>query len=61
MRAVSDAPVLTVAEAGAGERAAVQFVLRANRVRFQIDQAAAAKARLTISSKLLNLAVKVTQ
>lgn len=42
-----------------GSDASINFVLAENRVRFEIDQAAAAQAGLGISSKLLNLAIAV--
>jgi hypothetical protein len=58
--ALAGAPVFTVAESAAPGVVA-QFVLWANRVRFRIDARAAATSRLRISSKLLNLAVEVTQ
>jgi hypothetical protein len=61
LSAVSGAPVLTITD-GAQEPAAkgvVNFVVQANRVRFEIDDLAAAAHRLTISSKLLNLALNV--
>jgi hypothetical protein len=41
------------------ERGAIQFVLSDGRVRFHIDQAAARRNALTISSRLLNLALTV--
>lgn len=53
-------PVLMVSdEAVSPRRAMVHFVLVDNRVRFHIDQRAAAQARLGMSSRLLNLAVSV--
>lgn len=58
-RALAGSPVLTVAEGSEGARAAIQFVLRANRVRFRADQRVASAAGLSISSKLLSLAVEV--
>ena len=61
LRALANAPVLTVAEAAPGDRAAIQFVLRASRVRFRIDERAASEAGVTISSKLLNLAIEVAR
>lgn len=61
LQALSDAPVLTVSDAARGDRSVIQFVLRASRVRFQIDERAATASRLSISSKLLNLAVEVTR
>jgi hypothetical protein len=51
-------PVLTVSDSG-GKGAIVNFVIRDNRVRFEIDAAAAAQNNLTLSSKLLGLAVTV--
>lgn len=61
LAAVSGKPVLTITEAsnfGAGG-GIINFVLRDNRVRFEIDQQAAAVNGLEISSKLLALAVTV--
>ena len=56
------APVLTVADDAAPDaRVAIRFATVANRVRFRIDQRLAAQAGLTISSKLLNLAVEVAR
>jgi hypothetical protein len=61
LRAVAGVPVLTVTdEARGGARGAVHFVVRQNRVRFEIDPAAAARNGLQVSSKLLNLALAVT-
>ncbi len=53
--------VLTVGE---GEKflrdgGMIAFVIQDRRVRFDIDQAAAAKARLTLSSRLMNVARSV--
>lgn len=59
-RAGARAGVLTVAD-GPVDGVAVQFVIRANRVRFRIDQRAASAAGLDVSSKLLNLAVEVVR
>ena len=56
---VRGAPVLTVTD-GASDGAArgmVNFVLRDNRVRFEIDETSASQSGLTISSKLLSLAI----
>jgi hypothetical protein len=39
----------------------INFVIEGNRVRFEIDLNAAAENHLLISSKLLNLAVRVRQ
>jgi hypothetical protein len=54
-------PVLTVTDGERDPRAAgiVNFVIENNRVRFEIDDRAAAENGLTISSKLLSLAVFV--
>ena len=59
--AVRGLPVLTVtdAEASPNTPAVVSFVLQANRVSFDIDEAAAAQNALTINSKLLSLARRV--
>lgn len=51
-------PVLTVSDSG-GKGAVVNFVLKDNRVRFEIDEAAAAQNNLVLSSKLLSLALNV--
>jgi hypothetical protein len=52
------APVLTVTDASAGgPKGIINFVVVENRVRFQVDLALANQAGLTISSKLLSLAV----
>jgi hypothetical protein len=52
-------PVLTVTDAAdARARGAIDFVLKDSRVRFRIDAAAADRDGLTISSKLMSLAVK---
>lgn len=54
--------VLTVGEEETFARAGgiISFVVRQNRVRFQIDRAAAARAGLSISSRLLEVAEAVT-
>lgn len=57
--AIKHQPVLTIAEDSANNGAMVQFVLVDGRVRFKVDAAAAASADLTLSSKLLSLAVAV--
>jgi hypothetical protein len=59
LAAVQGQPILTVTDAahGDGSRGVVNFVLRDNRVRFEIDVRAAREAGLAISSKLLSLAV----
>jgi hypothetical protein len=51
-------PVLTVSDSG-GKGAIINFVLKDNRVRFEIDDAAAAQNNLALSSKLLGLALNV--
>lgn len=59
---VRGTPVLTVTDA-AGDTATtgiVNFVVQDNRVRFEIDLRAAAENHLVISSKLLNLATRVS-
>ena len=55
-------PVLTVTDAASDARATgiVNFVVQDNRVRFEIDQRAAAENHLVVSSKLLNLASRVS-
>jgi hypothetical protein len=57
---VRGTPTLTVTDSAAdpAARGMVNFVLRSNRVRFEIDEASAAQSGLSISSKLLSLAVK---
>jgi hypothetical protein len=51
-------PVLTVTDDASGaDRGVVNFVVRDNRVRFEIDNAAAARNGLSVSSRLLALAV----
>lgn len=56
------APVLTVTDARiAKRRGMVHFELRGGRVRFHIDDAAAARSGLGLSSKLLALAATVRQ
>ncbi|MDO8802223.1 YfiR family protein [Phenylobacterium sp.] len=57
LQSAHGAPVLTVTDQAAGAGAVVNFVLRENRVRFTIDSRAAAENGLTISSKLLSLAL----
>ena len=55
-------PILTVTDARAGpERGMIHFTSIAGRVRFFINDAAAAERGLTISSRLLALAAGVTQ
>jgi hypothetical protein len=60
LSAVDGKPVLTVIDSAAPNRhGIVQFVIRHGRVGFEINTAAAARNHLTISSKLLNLALAV--
>ena len=55
-------PVLTVTDARAGpQRGMIHFTIVGGRVRFFIDEAAAAERGLSISSRLLALAVGVRQ
>jgi hypothetical protein len=62
LAAVSGAPVLTVTDArSTRERGMVHFELKSGRVRFHIDDAAAARAGLGLSSKLLGLAISVQE
>jgi hypothetical protein len=58
---VKGTPVLTVTEnaASADGKGIVNFVIVDNRVRFEIDDYAAAESGITISSKVLGLAVSV--
>lgn len=59
LQAVRGAPVLTVADSGQVSGAIISFVVKDNRVRFDIDASAAAANRVTISSKLLSLATSI--
>lgn len=60
MAAVRGSGVLTITDAHAGTSAGIiNFVIKDNRVRFNIDEAAAAQNGITISSKLLSLALDV--
>jgi hypothetical protein len=63
LEAVRAAPVLTVTDdiAGPGARGIVHFVLSGGRVRFEVDTRLADMAGVTISSKLLALAVRVVR
>jgi hypothetical protein len=57
---VRGTPVLTVTDEAQGSaHGIIHFVIRGNRVRFAIDDAAAAKNGMTISSKLMRLALSV--
>lgn len=58
LTAASPTGVLVVTDSAVGpERGAVHFVLSESRVRFHIDQTAASRNGLMISSRLLNLAL----
>lgn len=61
LRAARGAPVLTVTDAATDPhvRGMIHFVVVDNRVRFHIDQVRAAQSGLTISSRLLALALSV--
>lgn len=61
LRTLDGKPVLTVADsdAVADSGSIVQFVMDNGHVRFEVDNTAARRNRLTISSKLLNLALAV--
>jgi hypothetical protein len=59
VRAVRGSPILTVGDQGRARGAIIQFVVKDNRVRFEIDAEAAAANHVTISSKLLSLATSV--
>jgi hypothetical protein len=61
LEAARGRPILTVTNAGEERRArgVIDFSVRDNKVRFDIDLIAAAQQHLTISSKLLNLALRV--
>ena len=59
--ALGESPVLTVGESAefAALGGIVRFFLEENKVRFEVNSAAAERAALTISSKMLRLAHKV--
>lgn len=61
LHAVRGTPVLTVTDArqGGAARGIIHFVIRDDRVRFAVDDRAAAANGLEISSKLLSLATSV--
>lgn len=53
-------PILTITDASVGvERGMVHFALKDGRVRFYIDDALAARSNLSISARLLSLAISV--
>lgn len=58
--ALRGAPVLVISDQDMGSaRGAIHFVVQDNRVRFHIDDAAAARNGVSISSKLMQLALSV--
>lgn len=59
LRAVRGLPILTVADSDRESGAIIRFVVKDNRVRFAIDTGAAAANHVTISSKLLGMAMSV--
>jgi hypothetical protein len=63
LQALQGQPALTVTDSRQPDISGsiVQFVVRRGHVRFEIDNAAAARTRLVISSKLLNLALAVKE
>jgi len=62
LRSVAGRPVLTVTDGSRGVSGGmIQFVTIGRRVRFTIDEAAAQQSGILISSKLLDLAVRVTR
>ena len=56
LEALKGKPVVTVTDSGQRAHGVISFVLADNHVRFDIDDAAAARGGLKISSKLLELA-----
>ena len=62
MAAIGRKPILTVTDAGSGaSHGIIHFVIDGGRVRFFIDQSSAAQRGISISSRLLALAVGVRQ
>lgn len=59
--AMKGKPVVTVTDSGLKARGVISFLIEANHVRFDTDDAAAAQDGLVISSKLLGLAHAVKQ
>jgi hypothetical protein len=56
LASVKDRPVATVTDADRSSHSLISFVVVANHVRFDIDEAAADAVGIRISSKLLGLA-----
>jgi hypothetical protein len=61
LNALAGKPVVTVTDSGMPARGIISFVTLDNHVRFDIDDAAAARNGIRISSKLLELAHSVTR
>ena len=59
--AMKGRPVVTVTDSSLKAHGVISFLIEANHVRFDIDDAAAAQSGLVISSKLLSLAHAVKQ
>ena len=60
LRALAETPVLTVTDSDRGDaRGMIHFAMQQSRVKFHIDSGAAARSNLTLSSKLLALALSV--
>lgn len=60
LAALAGAPVLTITDSARGvDRGIIHFAVSGKRVRFHIDDRRAARARLSISSRLLSLALSV--
>lgn len=60
LRALAGTPVLTVTDFG-GPRGVIHFAVVGNKVKFHIDDRAASRGGMTISSRLLSLALSVRQ
>ncbi|HEY2070647.1 MAG TPA: YfiR family protein [Rhizomicrobium sp.] len=56
IQALQGKPILTITDSGASAPGIIAFVIDSNHVRFDIDDQAAARSGLSISSKLLSLA-----
>jgi hypothetical protein len=62
LQALQGKPVLTVTDARAGAQAGmIHFIIHDGRVRFNIDEAQAARSGVGISSRLLGIALSVRQ
>jgi hypothetical protein len=59
LAALRGKPILSVTDGERDAKGMLNFVIADNRVRFEIDDQAAAEAGLVISSKLLSLAIHV--